>query len=873
VRALWRALFRRRKWESDLDDEFRSHLEIRADDLVRRGLTRDAALRQARLEFGGADKYKENCRQAHGVRWLDELRQDCRYVLRTLRRSPGFTAAAVLSLALGIGVNSAVFSFVNALLLKPLPIDRPERVWFVQVHQGTNHSYPDYRDFRDRNRTIDLAASRVTVMSLERDGNAQRVWGYLVTGNYFEMLGVRPVLGRFFGPAEDARPEANPYAVLSYGFWERQFGADPRIAGRTVRINGRPYTVLGVAPREFHGTELFYWPDIWIPMTMQPQIESFNWLEQRSTHNIWVLGRLKPGVQREQAGADLTAISAALARQYPKTNTARKILLTRPGMVGDVIGAPAQAFSAGLMALAGLVLLAVCANLASLLAARAADRSRELAIRLSIGSGRGRIFRQLLTESLVLAILGGAAGCALALAVSSALTHWRPPVDFPGAIEIRPDWRVFAFSALTALAAGLLSGLAPARQAWRADPNSMLKGEPARRGGPGRIALRDILVTVQVAICCALVACCFVSIRGLNRAFAMPIGMQPRGVAVVAFDLDLARYGKDAGRQFQRRALDAVTQIPGVASVAFTSTVPLNPDESSTTVYREDMADRRLGTGLNASYYTVSPGYFRTMGTRLLYGREFDWHDDTDRHVAIVNQHLARQLTGTANAVGRRFYGYRGQLQEIVGVVEDGKYETLTEDPKSAIFWPSPQDYTGTTLVLARSSLPEPALASQMRTAVAALDPHMPLYDIGSASELLQIAFLPSRAAVGALSVFGLLALVLAVTGIYGLVAHAVSRRVREIGIRVAVGAGPREVLACVLQRIGWLVAIGCGAGIALALLAGQVLSAVVYHASSRDPLVLGGTALTLAAAALLASLEPARRALRIQPARALRHD
>jgi len=872
MRAIWRALFRRRDWERDLADELRSHLELRADDLVRRGMTREQALRQARLEFGATDAYQDDCRQAHGLRWFEEARQDVRYVLRTLRRSPGFTAAAVLSLALGIGVNSAVFSFVNALLIRSLPVERPEQVWFVQSgHQYSNLSFPDYRDYRARNRTMDLAACRIVVMSLEQDSRAERIWGYLVTGNYFDLLGVHPAAGRLLDAAHDVTPGANPYAVLSYGFWQRRFGADPNIAGRSVRINGLPYTVLGVAPRDFHGTELFYWPDIWVPMTMEAQIENFNWLDQRNTYNLWVVGRLKPGIRREQAAADLTAISAALAQQYPKSNEARKMTLTRPGMVGDVIGAPAQAFSAGLMALAGLVLLAVCANLASLLAARAADRSRELAIRLSIGSGRGRIFRQLLTESLVLAAFGGAAGCALSLAVASALSRWRLPLDFPGALEIRPDWRVFAFSAAAALAAGVLSGLAPARQAWRADPNSMLKGEPHPRGR--RLALRDLLVAAQVAICCALVACSFVAIRGLNRAFSMPIGIQPRGVAVVAFDLDLARCSKDAGRQFQRRALDAVAQIPGVASAAFANTIPLNPDESTTTVFREDAVDRRPQNSIHAVYYMVSPGYFRTIGTRLLSGREFDWHDDGRTGIAIVNERLARELTGVDNAVGRHYRDGAGNPVEIVGVVEDGKYETLSEDPKGAIFWPSTQAYNGSTLILARSSLPEAALAAAMRDAITPLDPHLPLYSVGAASETQQLAFLPSRAAVGALTVFGALALTLAFTGIYGLSAYSVSRRVREIGIRVAVGAGPRDVLSCVLRRMGWLVTIGSCAGLVLAWLAGSVLAAVVYQASSHDPLVLATTAATLGAAGLAASIGPARRALRIEPSRALRHD
>jgi predicted permease len=871
MRPVWRALFHRRDWERDLEDELRNHLELRADDLVRRGMKPEAALRQARLEFGASETYRENCRQAHGLRWLEEARQDIRYVLRTLRRSPGFTAAAVVSLALGIGANSAVFSFVNALLVKPLPIAQPDRVWFVQTgHQHSNLSYPDYADYRDRSRTMDLAACRVAVMALEGDAKASRSWGYLASGNYFDVLGVRPAVGRFFHAAEDVRPGAHPYAVLSYAFWQRRFAGDPSIAGRTIRINGLPYTVLGVTPREFHGTELFYWPEIWVPMTMAEQIENFNWLPERANQNIWVFGRLRPGIPRQEAAADLTAISAGLAGQYPQTNTASRILLTRPGMVGDVIGGPAQAFSAGMMVLAGLVLLAVCANLASLLAARAADRTRELAIRLSIGSGRGRILRQLLTESLVLAAIGGAAGTALAMASVGILSGWRPPLDFPSGLEIRPDWRVFLFSAAAALTAGLLSGLAPARQAWRADPNAMLKGQPGQRRGPAGVALRDVLVAAQVAICCMLVACSFVSLRGLHRAFTTAIGIEPAGLATAAFDLDLARYDHEAGRRFQRSAVDAVLRIPGVASAAFANTIPLNPDESTTAVYPENAVDRGPGKGIGASYYMVSPGYFRTVGTRLLAGREFDWHDTAAAKVAVVNERLARKLTGTANAAGRRFHDGH-ELVEIVGVVEDGKYQSLTEDPTNAVFFPSTQSYRGTTILLARSVLPETALAAEMREAIAPLDAHLPLYSVGAARDLLQLAFLPSRAAVSALTVFGVLALALAVTGIYGLSAYSVSRRVREIGIRVAIGAAPRDVLACVLRRMGWLVAIGSAAGLLLAWLAGSVLAAVVYHASSHDPLVLGATAATLAAAGLGAAVGPARRALRIEPSRALR--
>jgi predicted permease len=875
VRALWKALVHRNSWERDLADELRFHLECRVDDLVRRGVEREEALRQARIEFGAAATYREQCRQAHGLRWFEEFRQDLRYVSRTLRRSPGFTAAAVISLALGIGANSAVFSVVSALVLRPLPVERPDTLYFVQPQNSAYHSLPNYRDLRDRNRTMaGLAAYAIRVMSVERGASAERVWGYLATGNYFDLLGIRPALGRFFHAADDLDRGASPYAVLSYNCWSSRFGADPQVVGRTVHINGFPYTILGVAPRAFHGTEVFYWPDIWVPMTMEPRIDPNDLLDMRDAHIVWVVGRPKPGVTREQAEADLTAISTVLAREYPNVNEPQRVVLAQPGLVGNTLRAPLKAFTGGVMVLAFLVLLAVCANLASLLAARAADRSRELAIRLSLGAGRGRIFRQLLTESIALAALGGIAGCALAYLLAGLLSRWRPPLDVPGGLEIQVDWQVFAFSAAASLVAGILSGLAPARQAWRSDPNHALKGGGTASRGPHFLPLRDLLVGVQVAICCALVACCFVSVRGLSRAFSTSIGSQPRGAAAVSFDLDMARYTRDTGPEFQRRALEAVSQIPGVTTAGFAGAVPLGGDNSGITVFREAATDLRPANSIAVTVYDVSPGYFSAAGTRLMAGRDFTWHDDRGAPlVAIVNRRLARLLTGSENAVGARFRYDGGGLAQIVGVVEDGKYASLTEGPTAALFRPSLQSYNGATVLIARSSLPEPVLASAMREAVAALDPHLPLYRVGSLGEMQRLVFLPSRAAVMALSAFAVLALMLAITGIYGLSAYSVSRRVREIGIRVALGAPPRQVLACVLRRTAWLVLTGSCAGLALAWLASRILAHIVLQASSRDPLILIAAALTLAAAGLGASLGPARRALRIDSATALRHE
>ncbi|HVT60520.1 MAG TPA: ADOP family duplicated permease [Thermoanaerobaculia bacterium] len=897
LRHTFRALRRRPDWEDDLEQELRSHVELRAAELARAGLTAEQAQREARLELGRRETYKEQCRAAHGLRWPDELRQDLRFASRMLWHSPGFAAVAILSLAFGIGANTVVFSVLQALILKPLAVSAPERLVFLQVNGRPAQSFPNYRDLRDRNTTFaGLAAYRIDPLGLETADGARRVWGYLVTGNYFDLLGVRPARGRFFHQQDDRQPGASPYAVLSYTCWQNRFAADAQIVGKTIRINAFPYTVLGVAPRGFQGTELFYWPEIWVPMMMEPQIESRSWLDDRGTWNSWVIGRLRKNVTPQQATADLNAIASALAKEFPVWNEGLRLSVTRPGLVGDALRAPTREFTGGVMALAGLVLLAACANLASLLAARAADRDRELAIRLSIGAGRTRILRQLLVESLLLSLVGGAAGCGLAAVLLRLLSRWHAPLDFPVQFVVDPDATVFAFALAAALLTGLLFSIAPARQAWGANPNQALKGMPStgaagsRSGGWRRwrkLAPRDLLLALQVVLCCVLLTACFVALRGLASSLATPLGYDPRRVAVASFDLGLARFSMEDGRSFQRRALETVTRLPGASAAAFASSLPLSIDQSSTVVFAEDATDFRAAKARRAAYYDVSPGYFRATGTRLLAGREFSWQDgEKAPPVAVVNQIFARQVIGRqlgrgggesirpAAAVGRHFLTGKGRPPvEIVGVVEDGKYTSLIEAPAPALFRPAAQHYNGTTVVIVRSALPPSAVAGQIREAVAALEPRLALYGVGSLEQMLGFAFFPARAATVALGAFGVLAIMLALTGIYGLAAYAVARRVREIGIRVAVGARPGQVLRLVLGRIAALLAAGSAAGLLLGLAAARLLGSVVYQASPRDPLILPAVALTMAAIALAAAAAPARRALAVDPVAALRHE
>ena len=867
-------LGRRRQFDGEMEEELRFHAAMQADAYRADGAGAQDAHYAAMRRLGNPTVIRERSRDMWGWRWLEAFAQDTRYAFRVLRKSPAFTCIAVLSLALGIGANTVVFSVLNALVLKALPIADAARVYFVNNSGGPAQSFPNYRDIRDRNAVFEsLFAYRIAMLSLDDDRGAHRVWGYLATGNYFESLGIKPALGRFFTPAEDLHPNASPYAVLSYACWQNRFGGDPHIAGKDIRINGHPYTVLGVAPRAFHGTEVFYWSEIWVPMTMQPQIEGHSWLDVRNTFDAWVAGRLKPGVTVRQAEANLGVIAAQLAHDY-REDEGMRLTLGVPGMMGSAGREPTRAFASGVMLLAALVLLAACANLASLLAARMADRGRDLAIRVSIGAGGGRIVRQLLTESLWIAMLGGAAGCALAVALLRFISQWHAPLDFPVQFDVTPDWRVFLFACAAALATGILFGIGPARYALNADPALHLKGPATPRSGR-RWAARDILLPVQIALCCVLVTASLVAVRGLMRSFGTPLGFRPDGAAVIGYDVGLAGYKEDQGRVFEQRALEAVAHLPGVESATYSSSVPLSIDQSSTTVYSENTTDFHPRNSHSARYYYVAPGYFQTAGTRVLAGREFTAQDKLNAPlVAIVNRTFARTVIGAADAVGRRFrLGPGGSVYQIVAIAEDGKYETLTETPKPAVFFPSLQNYSSTIVLMARSRRPESELAAEMREAIGRLDPHLAVYGVGSLHQMLGLVYLPMHAAAIALGAFGVLALMLSVTGIYGLAAYTVSRRVREIGIRVAIGARPAQVLRLIFARTGILVAIGAAAGLALGMAGATLMASIVYQASSRDPVVIGAAAIAIAGVGLAAACGPARRALRIDPVQALRHD
>jgi predicted permease len=870
-------LFKGAAVDREIDEELRFHIDRQLDLHKKAGLDEVEAARRVRLEFGDIDQIKEEYRDALGVRLLDDLWRDLRYAIRVLRRSPGFAATAIISIALGVGANTLVFSIVNGLVLKPLPITDPDRVVFVQgVGSYVSHSFPLYRDLRDRNVTFEgLAGYRITMMGVDANGSATHEWGYLATGNYFDLLGVTPTTGRFFHQVDDVSPGASPYAVLSYDYWRTRFGGSPSVVGSTILINRIPFTVLGVAPPGFYGTEVFYRPNIWVPMMMQAQIEVGNpWLENRNTANTWVIGRLKPDVSVRQGETNLNAILEQLARDYPSSDKGPSVKLTRPGLIGDALGGPARAFAFGVLALAGLVLLTACANLASTLSARGTDRQRELAIRLSIGAGRARVARQLLTEDVLLAAIGGAVGALGTVVATRVLSTWQLPIGLPIQLDVRPDVRVFSFAFLVSLLAGIAFGVAPALHAVTTDPNAALKSLDGARGH--RWPIRDLFVGAQVTLCFVLVAACLTSLRGLQSAVTMPLGMDPRGVTMAAFDLGLAGYSQDTGETLRRRALDTITALPGVQTAAYANSLPLNIDQSTTHVFPDDWPEdwviSQRSKVPRAITYQVSPGLFRTLGIRMLQGRDIDWHDTpTSRRVAVVNEAFARQILRARDVVGRHFRkGSQAPPIEIVGVVETGKYQSLTEHESAVVFEPILQRYNTTTVMLVRSSRRTGEITQEIRRVMNALDRSMPLFGVRSVDEMLGFVMLPMRAAAISLGAFGMIAVTLAATGIHGVVSYAVARRRREIAIRVAIGATSWSILRLVLRRIAVLVALGALLGLPLAVAAGGFLRSIVYQQSVNDVATLSGVAVIVVVVALFSGWFPARRALRLDPVAAL---
>jgi predicted permease len=810
------------------------------------------------------------------------MNADLRLALRQLRKAPGFALAAVLTLALAIGANAIVFSVLNALVLRPLNVPQPDNLFMVERYYGAettpSQSYLDYRDLRDMNRSFDSLVTYSIVGGVGLDtgtGNPNVVWPYMISGNYFDALGIQPYLGRFIHASEEHGKNSVPEVVLSYALWHSRFHGDPHAVGQTVQINKHSFTVVGVAPPSFRGTELFFVPDLWAPIVDSPQLLDFEMLDERGNHSPWVIGRLKPGVTPASATADLNNIAASLAKTYPKSDDGLKFSLSHPGLAGNTLGGPTRAFMAGLMLLAGLILLAACANLGSLFAARAADRSREIAIRMALGSRRQLILRQLLTEALLVSVAGGICGMAGAVGILRMLSAWRPIPNIPINVPVNPDAKTYILALLLAVISGLLFGMVPVRQVLRSDPWQIIRSGTAQIGGVRRLTLRDVLLGLQIAICAVLVTSSLVAVRGLARSLESNYGIQPKNVMLVRTDLHMAGYNGDQRVQMQKRMLDAAAAIPGVDTVGYANRLPLSLGGGDSDVFTDTTTDFRPTNAIaDAQNLQVSPDYFRAAGTAFLAGRTFTMHDDDKAPlVAVVNREFARKVFGSVSkAIGGHFKFWGGKRAEVVGVVEDGKYQTLTEDQKPAMFFSFLQQQSSDTWILVRSQRDPQEITTALLRSMRSLDPALPL-DIRTWNSELDSALFASRVATVALGVLGLLGAMLAITGIFGMAAYTVSKRLREFGIRIALGANQRKVLSAALGRAFQLLAIGSVAGIILGVLATRVLSFIVYQATPKDPLILGGVILTMLCVGLVAAWIPARRALAVDPMILLREE
>jgi predicted permease len=805
---------------------------------------------------------------------MKDLLLDIRYALRVLWKSPAFTLVALLTLTLGIGANVVVFGVVNAVLLRPLDVSEPENLYQLRLQPWTSGkllttSYPAFEDYRQRNTTF----SEITGFygfcqaRLSWGNSVKSVYGYAVTGNYFEMLGVQPEVGRLIQAADEHGPNSAPYVVLSHQLWRSVFNADPSVVGTTVTLGKDPFTVIGVAPARFHGTDRFDWPHYWIPMVNYFGPDQ---LQSRTSNALTVLGRLKPGVTPQQAAENLSAIATQLAKEHPKTDTGVPLRLVRPGLQGDA-GDVIRGFLWSVTGFALLVLAAACANLASLFAARAADRSRELAVRVALGASRWRLVRQLLTEAMVLSLTGGAAGLVIGGVLLRVLNQWQSPY---GSLAVTVDTRVYLAALVLTLVSALLFGMIPARHVSQSSPLQAMKSGPVNATPLRRFALRDLLLGAQVAICTLLVTASLVAVRGMVLMLHAPLGFQPQGAMLADVDRDVARRG-DAPLGKQKAMLEAVQRIPGVTVAGAVNRVPFTGGLRGVPVFPPGTTDFNLNNSVLAPYvYTISPSYLGAAGTKLISGRDVSWHDTkTTPYVAIVNQTFARKMWGETPAIGQRFILW-DHLREVVGVVENGKYHNLQEPPQPVVYLPLTQSEQRGLLFVVRSPRAYNEMASALERTLSGLEPNA-LIKVQSWHDVLGgvNALFPARASTAALGVMGLLAAVLAVTGIFGMAAYNVSRRLKELGIRIALGARTRHVMSTAVGRPIILLGVGSLLGLLLGVFAKQFLEHVVYQANPLDPLVVIGAVLTMALLGVAASAIPALRALAVDPSKLLREE
>jgi putative ABC transport system permease protein len=871
-----RALFRKQEAEQEMDEELRGYLDAAVKEKMRSGLSYEQALRAARVEMGSMDAVKEEIRTAGWESTLETLWQDLRYGFRVLRKNPGFTAVAVITLALGIGANTAIFSVVYAVLLRPLPYEEPGRLVMVWTTEGDSTgtfpaSGPDYLDWKSQNHVFEgLAAGTEAAGNLTGAGEPLHLQGFEASRDIFEVLGVQPLIGRGFLPGED-QAGRNHVVVLSYGLWQRGFGGDPTLLGKTITLDGEAHTVVGIMPASFQFPNIWGWnAEFWKPLSfMKPE-----WRHFRGAHFAWTIGRLKPGVELSAARTEMEIISRRLAQQYPASNQGIGVRLVR---LHDYVVREVRSQLLLLLAAVGFILLIACANLANLLLAQGGRRWREIAVRLAVGASRGRLIRQLLAESALLSLLGGVAGMLLAVAMKDLLLTVAPADYFPGITPVVVDTRALGFNLSVSLLTAFLFGLAPALVASRVDVNQGLK-DNARAPSISQGRLRSSLIVGEVAASLVLLVGAGLTIRSLIRLLGVDAGFNPHNVLTLQVALPESRYS-DAQHitRFYSGVLERLRALPGVDSAGTTSELPIEGGSNSTVAIEGQPLPSSDNEGPLVETCIVTPGYFRALRIPLLRGRDFDERDTTGKQlVAVINEAMARRFWPNQDPIGKRFSWDKNPpiWIEVVGVVGDARVFSLDSPPIPEAYSPLSAQFPFNSMVIAlrTGKDPLPYSAAITRT-IHDIDKDLPVSQVRTMQQIVRRGAATQRLIAFLLGLLAALALVMAAVGIYGVISNAVSQRTHEIGIRMALGAGREDVLRWVLIQGMRLALLGIGIGLVAALAVTRLMRNLLYEIHPNDPATLVTVSVLLAAVAVIAIFIPARRATKVDPTVALRYE
>jgi macrolide transport system ATP-binding/permease protein len=885
-----RRLFQKSRSEKELDQELRFHLDRQIADYVAAGISPEEARRRAKLEFGGLDRVKDEVRDTRFGNFIETLFQDLSYGMRMLKKSPSLTAIIVITFVLGIGVNTAIFSVLNGWLFRPLPVQAPEQIdvlAFSQQHDGSNFSYADLLDFRNQSDAFsDLFAYGLSVAGLSANGRPREFAYSSVTGNYFSALGVRPAVGRFFLPGEGETRGSPLLVVLGNSYWQKNFSSDTGAVGKQVLVNGQPATIIGVTPKDFHGTFFAFDMDGYLTLNaMAMDKESSQFWTDRRDRRLIVLGRLKPNLSTSQAAISSDIAAQRLAAQYPSTNkdvTIRVIpeRLARPAVfVSSFVPVIAGLF----FILAGLVLLLACMNVANILLARSAARRREMAIRSALGAGRGRLMRQMLTESLLLSLLGGTVGVLFGKwsisASGSALHSVTTTTNFAYKMDCSLDWRVFSYTLAAAILTGVLVGLLSALRASPADVNEVLQGS-GRDGSSSRSGsrIRSALVVVQVAGSLILLIVAGLFVRSLRHTEQMYLGFEPDHVLNVMLDPHQIGDDEIRAKAFYRELEDRARTMSGVQSVSLSFAVPLGIPGHVGFISAEGHPVRAGQQPPETSFNSVDPAYFATMRIPILRGRTFTESDnDTAPQVAIVNQTMAKKLWPNDNPVGKRFRwtGESGPYVEVVGVAQDGQYFFLSPDSRPYFYLPLAQNFSSRLSLQIRSSSPPESLILAVQEQVRALSPDLPIIDLSTMQQTVRGlgGLFVFRLAASLAAALGFLGLSLAVVGVYGIVSFGMIQRTRELGIRVALGASRKDILKLALGSGFPLISAGVILGVVSAWTSTHAMRKLLIGVTGSDPATYAAAVAAISAVALLACWIPARRATKMDPLIALRYE